>query len=194
MRLLLFSIFLYVAVVCQVPQRQYVIEEDYFRGPKAREFSVYYPRRANLHYRIESSLSFRQSIRLVAYPPKKTIAKLKSSKKNGLYQANLKLLDLSTKKWTAGLIQQEYRLLGQHWAITWNGSNMSMTMEPASLTTSFHDDQQNRALLAKFRIRAQSLVWLNVYDMEVYSNSTPDSIYLLSLAVKDHASQWGGKN
>ena len=69
-----------------------------------------------------------------------------------------------------------------------------MITEPASLTTTFHDEQQNRALLAKFRIRPQSLVWLNVYDMEVYSNSTPDSVYLLSLAVKDHASQWGGKN
>ena len=183
-----------VIVVCQVPQRQYVIEEDYFRGPKAREFSVYYPKRANLHYRIESSLSFGQSIRLVAYPAKKTVAKLKSTKKNRLYEAKLKVLDPTTKKWIPGLIQQEYRLLGQHWTITWNGSNVSMITEPASLTTSFYDEQRNRELLAKFRIRPQSLLWLNLYDMQIYANSTPDSVYLLSMAVRDHASQWGGKN
>ena len=187
---LLFFVFVSL-VFAQTPLRQFIVEEDYFRGFKAREFSIYYPTKDDLKYRIESSWFFHNSIRLDIYPSKKTIGKLSSSKKGQTYRATLKIRSENNKKWIKGQIQQHHRLLGQNWTIQWNGSNISMISEPASLVTSFYDDQ---TLLARFRLRLQSFLWVNLYDIEFFTDQLPDSIFLLSLALKDHVSQWKTTN
>ncbi|CAF2042674.1 unnamed protein product [Rotaria magnacalcarata] len=177
-------------ILAQTPERQYVIEEDFYQGFKAREFSIYDRTGKNLQYRLESYISFGQSIELVAYPSKKAVGKAYSSKKGGVYQGTLKIRNLETKKWLKGTIVQHYQLLGQHWTISWNETRLSMDSEPASLTTSFHDgNQSDHTCLAKFHMRVQSLIWVNQYDMHIYSNIIPDSIYLLSLAIRDYANQ-----
>ncbi|CAF1407583.1 unnamed protein product [Rotaria magnacalcarata] len=57
-----------------------------------------------------------------------------------------------------------------------------MESETFSLDTNIFDKQNNRALLAKFRLRRHSLIWVSKYDVEIYSNAIPDSVYLLSIA------------
>lgn len=185
------SIFVFaLIVISQSSVRKYIAEEDYFRGFKAREFSIYCPERKTLHYRIESSWSYRYSIRLVVYPSKKTIGKLTASKKSKLFQGNFKLRNETTKSWSSGKIEQQHRRFGQNWTISWNETKFSMLTEPASFLTTFHDLEANQTAVGKFRLRLQSLLWVNVYDIEFNGTHESDSIFLLSFALKDHASQW----
>ncbi|CAF3519435.1 unnamed protein product [Rotaria sp. Silwood1] len=177
--------------ISQTPKRQYFIVTDFFRGFKAREYSIYDQTGKNLQYRIESKYHILQSLELVTYPTKKVIGKLQANLRLLVYKGNIEIFDDHTQQWLKGVITQNFQLFGHNWTIKWNDRLLSMETDPISLTTNFFDKQHDRILLAKFQMRVQSFFWVNQYDMEVYSNAIPDGVYLLSLAARDHTLQAG---
>ncbi|CAF3040436.1 unnamed protein product [Rotaria socialis] len=175
------------AVVCHTAKRQYLIVTDFFTGIKAHEYSVYYPTSKILQYRIESKYHILQSLELVSYPTKTIIGKLKSKIKMILYEADFDIYDNRTRQWLKGTVKQGWSLFRHNWTIEFNGRSLLMETESLSFDTNIFDQQNNRALLAKFRLRPHSLMWVSKYDLEIYSNEIPDSVYLLSIAARDRA-------
>jgi len=190
MLLLASAIFTYVNP--QDPIQQYVIRKDFFTGFKAGEFSVYDTNEKQLYYRIESNYDIMQNIKIIAYPSKQEVGRLEAKIKAFVYKAEISILDPQTNQWVTGLIQQNFQIVGSLFNIDWNGQQITMKSEIASLTSKFFDT--NAQLLAQFRLRPTSVFVTNKYDMTIFSNKYPQQIYLLGLAARDHitSSKKGG--
>jgi len=182
-----FSAFLLVSTTFtyvnpQTAIRQYVIRKDYFNGIKAAEFSIY-DKNENIQYRIESNYNVLQSIKLIVYPSKKEVGRLKAQINILTYKAEIALLDSQTNQWINGLIQQNFQLIGTLCNIDWNGYHITMENDIASLTSKFRDT--NGQLLAQFRLRPATIFVANKYDLQIFSNQYPDQLYLLGLAARE---------
>ncbi|CAF1662060.1 unnamed protein product, partial [Adineta ricciae] len=76
--ILLVSITLILSIEIKHPSyATYVLVRDYFSGFKAPEYSIYDKSEKNLYYRIESSYGLYDKLKLVVYPSKKVIAKIR---------------------------------------------------------------------------------------------------------------------
>jgi len=183
-----FSVFILASVIFTYvnPQdilRQYVIRRDFFTGFKAGEFSVYDTSEKHVYYRIESKYDILQNLKVIAYPSKQEVGRLKAKLKVLLYKAEISILDPQTNQWVNGLIEQDFQLLKNSFNIDWNGNRITMENDRASFTVKFRDT--NGQLLAQFRIRLASIFVTNKYDMKIFSNKYPEQIYLLGLAALD---------
>ncbi len=183
-----FSVFVLASVIFTYvnPQdilRQYVIRRDFFTGFKAGEFSVYDTSEKHVYYRIESKYDILQNLKVIAYPSKQEVGRLKAKLKLLLYKAEISILDPQTNQWVNGLIEQDFQLLKNSFNINWNGNRITMENDRASFTVKFRDT--NGQLLAQFRIRLASIFVTNKYDMKIFSNKYPEQIYLLGLAALD---------
>lgn len=189
-KLTTFRIFLLLsiyAVLSQTPKRQYTIVADFFRGIKAREFSIYDKSGKHLQYRIESKYHIFQKIELVSYPSKAVIGRLQANFKLLLYDASFEVYDEGKNQWSKGTINQNFQWLGANFTIKWNNHLLTMETEPISFTTNIFDNAKDQhELVATYRMKGQSLIWVKKYEMDVYSTEIPDSVYLLGLAARDH--------
>jgi uncharacterized protein YxjI len=162
--------------------RQYVIRKDFFNGIKAAEFSIY-DKNENIQYRIESSYSVMQSVKLIAYPSKQEVGRLKAQINFLTYKAEISILDSQTNQWINGLVEQDFQFIGTSCNINWNGNRITMENDIASFTSKFRNT--NGQLLAQFRLRPASIFVTNKYDMQIFSNQYPDQLYLLALAARE---------
>lgn len=69
----------------------YVIVQDYFLRFKAPEYSVYNKSEDKIHSRIESNYDIQQNIKVVSYPSKTVLAKLRSKKQGKDYHAKISI-------------------------------------------------------------------------------------------------------
>jgi hypothetical protein len=166
--------------------REYVIRKDFFNSFKAGQFSIYDQTGKILLYRIESEYAFMHTIKLIAYPSRKVIGRLKGKWHSLVYQATLEITNTDSQRPIRGTIIQNLQLLGVKYTISWNEMTITMDNELASLTTRFYDEDANGIMMAQFEKKLESFIFANQYNMEVYSDDVPDAIYLLSLAAKDH--------
>ncbi|CAF1020004.1 unnamed protein product [Rotaria magnacalcarata] len=179
--LLTITILIYVDAVD--PIKTYSIRKDFFTGIKSGEFSIRDPSGKHLYYRIESEYSLLHTIKVIAYPSKQEIGRLKANLKPILYKADISILNPQTNQWIQGVLQQNLQLLGSSFNIDWNGDQIRMESEPVSFTSKFYDKNSN--LLAQFRLQPASLFWTKKYDMEIFSTKYPEQIYFLSMAARD---------
>lgn len=159
----------------------YVVIRDYFLLFKAPEYSIYNTSEKDLYYRIESNYDIQDNIKLVTYPSKQVIAKLRSKKRETPYEAKISICNTTDpKQWSHGMIIQHPQWFYTNYSIEWNGYHLSMISEIASWTTDILDPSQNHPLARIERF------WLSrnfKYQLEISSNKVPESIYLLGLAV-----------
>ncbi|CAF3254145.1 unnamed protein product [Rotaria socialis] len=179
--LLVSTVLIYVDAVD--PIKTYSIRKDFFTGIKGGEFSVRDPSGKHLYYRIESEYAILHTIKVIAYPSKQEIGRLKANLKPILYKADISILNAQTNQWTHGVFQQNLQILGSSFNIDWNGDQIRMESEPVSFTSKFYD--KNSTLLAQFRLKPASVFWTKKYDMEIFSTKYPEQIYFLSMAARD---------
>jgi hypothetical protein len=163
-----------------IPFVTYVVERDYFLAFKAPEFSVYNKSEKHLYYRIESNYDLKHNIKVVTYPSKQVVAKLRSKSQGENYAAKISIRNMSSNQWSHGEIIQSKQWFYTDYSMKWNGYNVSMINRIASLTTEIVDLSQGDRL-ARFHRRWFSRSYK--YDLELYSERLPESIYLLGLAV-----------
>ncbi|UJR17681.1 hypothetical protein I4U23_004579 [Adineta vaga] len=159
----------------------YVLIRDYFNGFKAPEYSVYNKTEKDLYYRIESNYDFQDNMKLVSYPSKKSIAKLRSKTRGTSYEAKISIRNTTSNQWIDGKIIQHPQWLSTNYSIEWNGYHLSIINNfIASWTLDIIDSSRNE-LLAQSQRRWFS--WKFKYQLDLYSDQVPESIYLLGLAV-----------
>jgi len=171
--------------------QQYVIRKDFFRGLKADEFTVYDPQEKHVHCRIESEYGMLQNIKVIAYPSKQEIGRLKAKINFVTYKAEISIFDRESNRWVNGSIQEIFKWAGALYNIEWNGNRITMEEEFSSLTTIFRDSV-GKQMLAQFRLRPASMFWAHKYDMQIFSNKYPKRIYLLGLVANERPRK-GGK-
>jgi len=164
--------------------RTYLIKKDFISGPKGGEFTIYDSTGKTLQYRMESK-GGTHDVRIFT-PSKTLIARLKAKVTPVMYKATITILDQDLNQWVNGTVQQNYKIVGNKFTITWNGNTIVMEGKAASLDTTFIEDPQG-TILAKFRKRISSVFWRNKYDLQVLSNTYPDALYLLGVAARDHS-------
>ncbi|CAF0797428.1 unnamed protein product [Rotaria sordida] len=183
--LLLASILL-IYVNSADPIKSYSIRKDFFKGFKAGEFSIRDTSGKHLYYRIESNYAKLHSLKIIAYPSKQEVGRLKAVEKLLVYKAEISILDPRTNQWVLGLIEKNFQLFGSLFKINWNGNHLKMENDIGLFTTKFLD--KNGQLLAQFRLQNSSVFWTKKYDMQIFSTKYPEQIYLLGLAAHDHTS------
>ena len=84
-----------------------------------------------------------------------------------------KVFDAKTQKWISGRIESHYRLFGYKVSIVWNGMKITMT---GGKTRTFND--QKNQMLARYTLYSSK----KQYELEIFSNSLPEIVYILALA------------
>jgi hypothetical protein len=189
---LLLTSTLFIYVNPQDALRQYLIIKDFFSTFKAGEFSIFDPNEKTMFYRIESDYSVTQDVKLVAYPSKQEVGRLKSKINFIFYKADISILDSQTNQWSNGNMEQNFKILHKSYDINWNGHQIKMDGEFTSNKLKFKDT--NGELLAQFEIRLYTNLWKTKYDMKIFSNKYPEQIYLLALAGHDYVVSKNSKN
>ena len=169
---------------CQVAGRKYVIQKDAFRFYKAAEFTVYDVNEKHMYYRIESTFSLLQNVKVIAYPSMQEVGRLNAKLKLFLYKAEFSIVDPQSDERVSGLIRQKFKLTLDLFTIEWGGKNITMEKKSFSFTTEFRDSIGGK-ILAQFRLRPASIFWTRKYDMEIFSDKYPEQVYLLALAAFD---------
>ncbi len=196
------SIHLYISVVLLINTfisninsqdgvQQYIIRKDFFSGIKADEFTVYDPQEKHVYCRIESEYGMLQNIKVIAYPSKQEIGRLRGKINFVTYKAEISIFDRESNRWVNGLIRQVFKWASALYNIEWDGNRITMEQEFASWTTIFRDSV-GKELLAQFRLRPASMFWARKYDMQIFSNKYPKQIYLLGLVASEKPKS-GGK-
>ena len=188
--ILLFSIILIIEKInCQKANRTYLIKKDLISGLKGGEFSIYDDQGKNQVYRMESKVGATHNVKLFKGQDRKTpLAILKGKFSVVLYKASISILNEKRNQWNNGTIQQNYKIVGNKFLISFDNVQISMEGKAASLDTNFID-QSNGNILAKFRKRISSLFWKNKYDLQILSDSIPDYVYFLGVAARDHTNK-----
>ncbi len=137
----------------------YVLIRDYFLGFKAPEFSVYNTSEKNLYYRIESNYDLQHNIKLITYPSKQIVARLRSKKQGKTYEAKISIRNITSNQWSDGMIVQHHQWLHTNYSIEWNGYHLSMINKIASWTTEILDQSQGD-------------YWLNFKDAGFHGDSS----------------------
>jgi hypothetical protein len=180
-----FSVFILTSVIFtyvnpQNTTRQYFIQKDIFSGFKAAEFSVFDTSEKNIHYRLESNYGLTQKVKLIAYPSKQEVGRLRS-KITLVYTAEISILDSQTNQWINGLIELDFQFFViNSFNINWNGHRITLKKDgDFSLTWKFYDKHQR--VLGLIRRRPGPPLKVR-YDLKIFSNKYPEQIYLLGLA------------
>ena len=86
---------------------------------------------------------------------------------------SFRIFDAKTQTWMIGRIENHNKLFGDKLSIVWNGMKMTMT---GRKTHTFWD--QNNKMLA----RRVPYSGKNKYDLEIWSDRLPETVYILVLA------------
>ena len=159
----------------------YVLVRDYFSGFKAPEYSIYDKSEKNLYYRIESSYGLHDKLKLVVYPSKKVIAKIRGKTKKKLYQATFSIHNTTSNQWAEGNIIENSQWLHTNYTIEWNGSHLSIITHLITPWIVDIVDPSKSELLAQSQRRWFS--WKYKYQLDLFSDRMPESVYLFAFAV-----------
>ncbi|CAF1082787.1 unnamed protein product [Rotaria sordida] len=192
MSIIMFLLFILLSINLIIPiksiavNRTYLIKKDFLSGLKGGEFTVYDSTGKTRQHRMESKFGITHDVRILTLPSKKLIARLKAKVTAAMYKATITILNSDSNQWTNGTIEQNFKLVGNKFTILWNGNRILMEGKAASLNTAFVEEPLG-TVVAKFRKRVSSLFWRNKYDLQVLSNTYPDTLYLLGVAARDHS-------
>ncbi|CAF2822920.1 unnamed protein product [Rotaria sp. Silwood2] len=146
--LLLTAIFAFVNP--QIAVRTYIIQKDLLNPIKAGEFSIFDYTEKQLQYRIESRLTFMQSVELIAYPSKQVVAKLNKNLKLFLYKGTISILDPRSNQWIKGTIHEK---LGGKYIIEWNGQRLVIGFSKGFGKREFRDESDSTLLAESLIIK-----------------------------------------
>lgn len=180
-------IFILVHAESQQPLREYVVVKDMYSGHKANQFSIYSNKAEDeLRYRIESFYSPMQKIEIRTYPSKKVIAKLNAQQLGSWYQATYELLDTRKQptKWFTGIIKRKYTWFSDDYNL--NLAERKLTMKRKAFSRKFKIFNESKKLLAMYEMQRGILKVVTKYDLKIFSNEFPDSLYFLSIAAHEH--------
>lgn len=167
-------------VNAQTPIKEYVIRKDFFRFAKSSEFTVSDAKEKHVYYRMESNFNILLDVKLIAYPSKKEVGRLKSQINFIARKGKFSVLDSKSNKWVDGSILQSFKLWSETFIIEWNGHRITMEKKTASFTYIFFDSD-GKEILAQIRLRPASILWTHKYDMKIFSNKYSEQIYLVAL-------------
>ena len=163
--------------------RKYVVQQDFFKGFKAAEFSIKDEDEQQLLYRIESSFNLQQRIEIFRYPEQKRTGYLRSYLRFGSYAANFSILDEKKNRWIDGEIRKHSRTPQKVYFIRWSGQQFNAATSSRNRTYEYRDE--NKTLLADFTPRWFSSLWMKKYDLNIHSNRYLDELYFLTIAAID---------
>lgn len=162
--------------------KEYVIRKDFFNVLKAAEFTIYDRNEKYIHYRVESKIGLLQNVKLIVYPSKQEVGRLRAKVHPLTYRGEFSILDPQSNQWINGTIKEKFVWTKSVFDIEWNGNHITMEQESFELTSVFRDS--NRQILAKYQLRFGSVFWTHKYDMKIYSTKYPEQIYLLALTIR----------
>ncbi|CAF1133303.1 unnamed protein product [Adineta steineri] len=145
-------------------RRTYLVKKDLFSLLKFSQFSILVPEN-HLVYRIKSYYTFGRKLEVI-------------------HAINFTILNSTSNEWIPGKIILTPAGLDSKFIIKWDGYSIAMTTKFGSLTTTF-EYEYHSGILAKFKKRISSLVWRTKFDLQVFSNDLPDTIYFIGLAMKE---------
>ncbi len=180
-RLVLFFCLVHFALSV-LPQRTYLMKIDVFNGRKPAEFTIYDKETNARVYRIESYGFFQpQSVNLIAYPSKQVVGKFISNVKNHWREVTFQVFDNKTRKWKSGnFIQNLIGFYKHSIDIDWDGLPLNCEIDKNGLAGRFL--AADNSTLANFKRESWKNFWPGKYEVEIYSNDIPDSLYLLYTA------------
>ena len=178
----IFLLFITVNSVTSI--REYVIRKDYFRFFKSAEYTVYDRAEQQVLYRLESEYSFLHNIKLIVYPSKEEIGRLRAKVSLIVYQGEFTILDRQSNERRNGSIHQHLKFARYLHDIQWNGKAFHVETKAFSLTTEFREANKSE-LLAEFRLRPASVFVTRKYDMKIYSNKYPEALYFLGFIASE---------
>ncbi|UJR11008.1 hypothetical protein I4U23_015192 [Adineta vaga] len=162
--------------------REYSLRKDYFNGIKVAEFTVTDISKKTVYYRIESKFSFMPKFELIDYSSKQVVGNLDSK----VGSITLSLLDSKTGQRLTGSMKAHLTLTkGLRYTIELAGRQIKMESNLFSTLTTFRDESQDGAILARFQRESFSPITATTYGLQVYSNDIPDGLYMLALAWTD---------
>ncbi|CAF1625556.1 unnamed protein product [Didymodactylos carnosus] len=122
--------------------------------------------------------------KVITYPSQQVVATYSAVIKPTTYLGSISILNPETNQWVDGQIKVNSQLSGSGFDIYWDNNVLTMQTKPELRTSNFFDT--NGKLLAKFKIRADSIDSERIYYLHIYSNKYPEPLYLLELAARDH--------
>ncbi|CAF2395340.1 unnamed protein product [Rotaria sp. Silwood2] len=155
-------------------------------GLKAGQFSIYLGNNEDhLRYRIESFYNPMQQIELCTYPYNNVIGKLNVRQLGIFHEARFEILQTrnTSNLWFTGNIKRQYTWFADKYIINFAERRIKMRRRIFSLTFKFYNEVKK--LIALFRMRVFTVTVIK-YDVKIFSNEFPDSIYLLALAAHDN--------
>jgi hypothetical protein len=105
-----------------------------------------------------------------------------------VYDAEIQVYDTVLNQWIPGRISQAFPTYRFRYYIQYGNRRLIMEHIAFSLTTEIRDERQPNFILARMSKRLVSIIWSNKYDLQVYTNELPDTIYLLAIAAYDYNS------
>lgn len=175
---------LFIAVNSVTSNREYVIRKDYFRFFKSAEYTVYDRAEQQVLYRLESEYGILQNVKLIAYPSKEEIGRLRAKVSLIVYQGEFSILDPQSNERRNGSINQHFKFGSYLHDIQWNGKAFHVETKAFTLTTEFREASKGE-LLAEYRLRPASIFVTRKYDMKIYSSKYPEALYFLGFAASE---------
>ncbi len=182
---LLLFIFLIKFIESKKTLRTYVVKrEAMISGNPLSGYSVYDSKEKTILYRLKTVSTDIDSIMLVDHLTKNIVGNLEGEWTD-VFNVTLSTYDQNLNKWLDGNIKRTVVFLMEKLQIQWNGFRLVMKKRKFSRTRKFYDEQKND-FIAQFRRRARLFDSTPVkYDLKIYSNKIPDSIYFLILGMTD---------
>ncbi len=184
---LIFTGLISESIQSEKPIREYVVKKDMVAGFKAGQFSIYSDQdEKNLKYRIESYYSPMQKIELQTYPQKKVIGKLNAHQLGTWYEAIIEILDTRnmSNTWFTGHIKRSFAWFSDKYTVHLAERTILMKSKVVSRTFRFFNERNK--LLALYKMRFFVASGVTKYDLKIFSNEFPDTVYILALAAHDH--------
>ncbi|CAF1398017.1 unnamed protein product [Adineta steineri] len=164
-------------------RRTYLVKKDLFSLLKFSQFSILVPEN-HLVYRIKSYYTFGRKLEVIHVPTNQIVCRLQNKPSFIQKAINFTIHNSTSDEWIPGKIILTPSGFDSKFIIKWDGYSIAMTTKFGSLTTTF-EYEYHSGILAKFKKRISSLVWRTKFDLQVFSNDLPDTIYFIGLAIKE---------
>jgi len=169
-------IFLVIIIVFEVntdsiPSRTYTMKKDYLNPLFRIGFSIFDATNKSV-YRIESKCAWRPKFNLLVLPSKHLIGQ-----SEGKFSfINITLLNEQTNQWVSANITAHSSWWNYEYTLYFNKQEIFIDHKTLPAHTQFHTKSKDGIVLAQSKNRHTT------FDIEIYSNDLPDTLYLLSVA------------
>ena len=106
----------------------------------------------------------------------------------------MRIYDLLYNQWITGRISQVYPSYRFRYTIQYANRRLVLEQRGLTYTIEIRDELQPNYVLARVHTRLSSLILSNRYDLQVYTNELPDTVYILALAAYDYNSLAGARS